>query len=110
MREDIGGQFVEVGALLSPCGFQRSHLGHGTWQQSLSILQSRHGWPSERDTFLRGKKKMFFKRETILIKVVRLGRWSNVFPKMILLLNGFMVGEAAGLCSLLGVVMTEPAP
>lgn len=61
LREDIRGQFVEVGALLSPCGFQRSHLGHGTWQQSLSILQSRHGWPSERDTFLRGKKNVFQK-------------------------------------------------
>lgn len=71
-------------------------------ESSWLALRERH--------FSKRKKKMFFKRETILIKVVRLGRWSNVFPKMILLLNGFMVGEAAGLCSLLGVVMTEPAP
>lgn len=45
-----------------------------------------------------------------MIKVVSLERWSNVFPKMILLLDGFTVGEAARLCSLLGVVMTEPVP
>lgn len=84
--EDIRGQFVEVGSLLPPCGFQGSHSGHGTWHQA---PQSYHGWPAERYTFL--GKKMFFKRENILIKVVSLGRWSNVFPK-----NGFAIGWVHG--------------
>lgn len=67
-------------------------------------------WLSCREIHFSRKKKCFSKGK---ISWLKLWVWEDEAMssrKMVLLLDGFMVGDAAGLCSLLGVVMTEPVP